>query len=355
MNRLLAPHTKPVFADLSRLNGPRFLVTVDTEEEFDWYGPFTRSDHGITHVPAISRFQELCDARGVQPAYLVDYPIANDPAAIALLGGYARDKRAAIGVQLHPWVSPPFFEDLSIINSFACNLPADLEREKLTKLHEAIVQNMGVYPQIYRAGRYGAGQATPAILRDLGLRIDSSMRSRFDYSLHGGPNYSDAPVNPFWLSPGSLLELPVTTVFGGALRTSGNMLYGRAFSSDAARSMMSRTGLLERIALTPEGIPLEKAIEGIHLALAEGIGILNFSFHSPSLVPGHTPYVRTKADLETFYAWWNGVFDYLEQRGVRPCTVEDIVGLSVPNAYADDLPLASAPLHPLSARENKGL
>ncbi len=350
MNGLLPTHAKPVFADLSRLNGPRFLVTVDTEEEFDWYGPFTRNQHGITHVPAISRFQQMCNERGVQPAYLIDYPIANDPAAIELLGGFARDKCAAIGVQLHPWVNPPFFEDVSIYNSFACNLPADLEREKLTLLHEAIVKNMGVQPGIYRAGRYGAGASTPAILRDLGIRIDSSMRSRFDYSAQDGPDYSSSPVNPFWLSPGTLLELPVTTVFGGALRSSGNMLYGRAFSSDTARSMMSRTGLLERIALTPEGIPLEKAIEGIHLALAEGVGILNFSFHSPSLVPGHTPYVRTKADLETFYAWWQGVFDYLEQRGVRPCSVEDIVGLSTPNVHSGELPLASAPSHPLSAR-----
>jgi hypothetical protein len=350
MNRLLALNAKPVFADLSKLDGPRFLITVDTEEEFDWGGPFTRSEHGTSHIPAISRFQNLCDTRAVQPVYLVDYPIANDPAAIELLGSFAKQGRAAIGVQLHPWVNPPFFEDVSVHNSFACNLPPEIEREKLTRLHEAIVLNMGVHPDIYRAGRYGAGPSTPAILRDLGIRIDSSVRARFDYSQQGGPNYSDCPVNPFWLSPGTLLELPVTTVFGGALRNSGNMLFGRAFSSEAARSMMSRTGLLERIALTPEGIPLEKAVEGIHLALAEGIGILNFSFHSPSLAVGNTPYVRNNADLDMFYAWWDGVFNYLEQRGVRSCTVEEIAELSSLGTHKDNLPLASALSHPLSAR-----
>ena len=265
MIRLLGPNTNPDFVDLSKLNGPRFLVTVDTEEEFDWDGPFTRTEHGITHVPAISRFQQLCDENGVQPAYLVDYPIATDPTAIALLGGFARDNRAAIGVQLHPWVNPPFLEDVNVHNSFASNLSPELEREKLSRLHAAIVNNFGVMPDIYRAGRYGAGAATAGILRDLGVCIDSSARARFDYSAQGGPNYAECPVNPFWLIPGTVLELPVTTVFGGALRTSGNMLFGRAFSSDAARSMMSRTGLLERIALTPEGIPLEKAIEGIDM------------------------------------------------------------------------------------------
>ena len=351
MIRLLGPNTNLDFADLSKLNGPRFLVTVDTEEEFDWDGPFTRTEHGITHVPAISRFQQLCDENGVQPAYLVDYPIATDPTAIALLGGFARDNRAAIGVQLHPWVNPPFLEDVNVHNSFASNLSPELEREKLSRLHAAIVNNFGVMPDIYRAGRYGAGAATAGILCDLGVCIDSSARARFDYSAQGGPNYAECPVNPFWLIPGTVLELPVTTVFGGALRTSGNMLFGRAFSSDAARSMMSRTGLLERIALTPEGIPLEKAIEGIDLALAQGVGILNFSFHSSSLAPGNTPYVRTNADLETFYAWWEGVFDHLLQRGVSACTVEEIADLKNSETGADHLPLASTPSFPLSARK----
>ena len=350
MNELLSSNSKPVFANLTALNGPRFIVTVDTEEEFDWSGPFTRTEHGITHVPAISRFQTLCEKHDVQPVYLVDYPIATDPSAIELLGGFANQGRAAIGVQLHPWVNPPFFEDVTVFNSFASNLPPALERQKLSALHEAIVENMGVRPDIYRAGRYGAGPATAAILRDLGIRLDSSVRARFDYSPQGGPNYTDSPVNPFWLSPGDVLELPVTTVFGGALRNSGNMLFGRAFSSDAARSMMSRTGLLERIALTPEGIPLEKAIEGIHLALAEGIEILNFSFHSPSLAPGNTPYVRTKADLEAFYAWWEGVFAYLSSREVRPATVAEIAALAVTAPSRDELPLARTPSYPLSAR-----
>ncbi len=350
MNHLLTPHTKPVFANLTDLGGPRFLVTVDTEEEFDWTGPFTRTEHGISHVPAISRFQTLCEKYGVQPAYLVDYPIATDPAAIALFANLAKDGRAAIGAQLHPWVNPPFFEDVSVLNSFASNLPAELERQKLTELYNAIATNIGVRPDMYRAGRYGAGGATTSILRDLGIRIDSSVRARFDYSPQGGPNYSESPVNPFWLSPGDVLELPVTTVFGGALRSSGDMLFGRTFSSDAARSMMSRTGLLERIALTPEGIPLDKAIEGIHLALAEGIGILNFSFHSPSLAPGNTPYVRSNADLEAFYAWWDGVFAYLSQRGVQPIMVSDIAALATAAPSRGELPLASTPSNPLSAR-----
>jgi hypothetical protein len=49
-----------------------------------------------------------------------------------------------------------------------------------------------------------------------------------------------------------------------------------------------------------------------------------FSFHSPSLQPGHTPYVRDEAELDAFYDWWRGVFEYLAKRGVKPASVREI-------------------------------
>jgi hypothetical protein len=55
--------------------------------------------------------------------------------------------------------------------------------------------------------------------------------------------------------------------------------------------------------LTPEGISAEEALRGIGIALDEGLPLLAFSFHSPSLAVGHTPYVRSDEDLDAFYAW----------------------------------------------------
>lgn len=313
-----------VAPDLSALGGVRFLVTVDTEEEFDWGAPFTRDHHATTHISAIPRFQVLCDERQVSPCYLVDHPITQDTSAVELLAGYAADRRAEIGVQLHPWVNPPFSEDICIRNSFACNLPPELECEKLGTLHSAIVSRMGVKPDAYRAGRYGAGPATPAILANLGIAIDTSARARFDYSANGGRDYSQFPVHPYWLIENRLLELPLTTVFSGALRRAGDAIFGRWFGSDTARSVLARSHMVERLALTPEGIPVHKAIHAIDLAIDEGIPILNLSFHSPSLAPGHTPYVRNEDDLKKFYDWWRAVFDHLARKGVRATTMAEI-------------------------------
>jgi hypothetical protein len=322
--------SRPIYdlADLSGLGSPRFVLTVDTEEEFDWTKPFAREGFATTHLTAVPRFQALCDEFDVKPCYLIDYPIAQDHFGIKLLGGYAHDGRAEIGVQLHPWVNPPFDEPLNEINSYACNLPPELERAKLTRLHDDIVAHMGVKPDAYRAGRYGAGPSTPSILQDLGIAIDSSVRARFDYSDQKGPNYQHHPVVPYWLSRGHLLELPLTTVFAGAMRSAGNMVFGEWFGSQAARSVLARSNMLERIALTPEGIPVDKAIEGIDLALDERVPVITLSFHSPSLAVGHTPYVQDEYQLEELYIWFERVFRHLRDRGVRPTTMAEIKTVS---------------------------
>lgn len=322
---LTPARSKPVrFVEFAGFDASRFIVTVDTEEEFDWSAPFSRDRHGTSHVAAMDRFQALCDHHEVRPAYLVDYPIASDEAAVSLLGGYAGEGRADIGVQLHPWVSPPFDEEPSVANSYACNLPPELERAKLTALHNHIVKAFGTRPQIYRAGRYGAGFETRRILADLGIAIDSSVRPLFSYADQGGPNYADCPLDPYWIFDGSLIELPLTTVFGGVLGGAGRGLFARAFETASSRGLLARTGLLERIALTPEGIPVEKAIKAVDIALAQNVPILNFSFHSPSLAVGHTPYVRSDDDLERFYDWWQRIFAHLALRGVKPTNVTEI-------------------------------
>ncbi len=312
------------FADLSALGSPRFILTVDTEEEFDWNAPFARTGYGTTHLKSVPRFQALCEEHGIKPSYLVDFPITEDPFGVELLGGYANAGTAEIGVQLHPWVNPPFDEEVSLHNSYACNLPEPLERAKLSALHAAITGRLGVEPDSYRAGRYGAGPNTARILADLGIAIDSSVRARFNYSDQGGPDYTHHPVNPYWIERGRLLELPVTTVFGGAMRSMGNVVFGEWFGSQVARSALARSNILERIALTPEGIPLAKALTGIDLALAEGVPVINLSFHSPSLATGHTPYVRDEAQLDDLYRWFEGVFAHLAASGVRPTTMAEI-------------------------------
>ena len=306
--------------------GQRFIVTVDTEEEFDWSKPLAREGHGLEHVPKLASFQQFCEGAGVAPIYLVDWPVATSALAAEILRPALMAGKAEIGVQLHPWVNPPFDEQVNQHNSFAGNLPAELEAAKFGNLRAMIEDRFGVAPLIYRAGRYGTGPNTAELLSANGLAIDTSVRSKFDYSAGGGPDYRRHPLEPYWLDADrSLLELPLTTVFWGVLRRQGDWIYPALQRAPRVHGLLARLGLLERIPLTPEGVSVDEAIRGIDIALDDGLPLLVFSFHSPSLRAGHTPYVRSAEDLDGLYDWWRRVLTYLDMRGVKPTGVRGIM------------------------------
>ncbi len=306
--------------------GQRFVLTVDTEEEFDWSKPIERTAHTVHSIARLAKFQEFCEGQGICPIYLVDYPIANSPAAAEILREAIGAGRAEIGVQLHPWVSPPHEEAVNEYNSYAGNLPRALERAKFMRLRDTIERNFGAAPLIYRAGRYGVGPHTATILTEGGIAIDTSVRSRFDYSASGGANFRRHPLRPYWIDRDRhLIELPLTTVYWGLLRQLGDWLYPALWRLPHLRGVLARVGLLERIPLTPEGVTLEEALRGIDIALDDRLPVLVFSFHSPSLAPGYTPYVQSESDLDALYDWWRGVFAYLARRGTTPTTVREIM------------------------------
>lgn len=329
MESMLVPPPASATVRLAPGFGQRVLLTVDTEEEFDWDGPFRRDGHGLSHVAAIPRFQRFCEEIGAHPVYLVDWPIVTDPHAVEIIGDAVRRGTAEVGVQLHPWVNPPFEEEVTGFNSYSGNLPPALEAAKFMQLRDAIEDGFGSAPLIYRAGRYGLGPKTADLLKMAGIRIDTSVRSLFDYSKTGGPDYSYHPLAPYWVdAERQLLELPVTSVHWGRLRHLGVPLQRLGARLPRALGVLSRLGLLERIALTPEGVSSEEALRGIDIALGGGLPVLVLSFHSPTLAPGLTPYAADEAAVEALYAWLASVYTELGRRGVRSCTVTDIIAAS---------------------------
>ncbi|MES2054798.1 MAG: polysaccharide deacetylase family protein [Pseudomonadota bacterium] len=307
--------------------GTRFTIMVDTEEEFDWSAPLSRDARTVSAIRALPEGHRRFADRGVPLTYLIDHPIATNPVSIDVLREVLADGRSAIGTQLHPWVSPPFDEELTPANSFAGNLPASLEAAKLDILTDAITQGFGAAPRVYRAGRYGIGPATAALLASRGYRIDSSMRAAYDYSAEHGPDFRAIGNHAFHL--GEVMELPLTTVFIGAARRGAASLYDALGRIPKGRGLFARAGLLSRVALTPEDMPLADALEAIAVAVGQGVQVLNFSFHSPSLAPGHTPYVRDTKDLAAFHHWWDKVLANLDRRGVRAASLDELISAGI--------------------------
>ncbi len=254
---------------------------------------------------------------------LVDHPIACDPWSVDILREVVADGRSEVGTQLHAWVNPPYGEPTDRHDSFPGNLPPALEAAKLDRLTDAIAAAFGRAPRAYRAGRYGLGPNTIGLLSEQGYRIDSSVRSRYDYRRAGGPDFRAVGPEPY--RAGGLIELPLTTIFTGVVRAGGHRLYGALGAVPAALSATSRLGLLSRVALTPEDMPVADALRAVDAAVADGLRLLVFSFHSPSLAPGHTPYVRDTEGLRRFWDWWSVMFTRLDRLGVAAASLEDVI------------------------------
>ena len=310
--------------------GTRFSVSIDTEEEFHWAGELSREGHATSAIPALRDGQRFFAAAGVVPLYYVDVPIAEQGEAVAIIGGAVADGTAEVGAHLHPWVTPPFVEDVNRVNSYAGNLPEDVERAKVCYIRDLIDRRFGTRPIAYRAGRYGIGPNSYRILAEEGFRCDSSVRSLFDYRRDGGPDFSHGAHHPYVVGGTSgIIELPLTTVFAGQAGRVGRSLYRHFERIPRLRGFLARTGLVERVALTPEGIPADRACAAIDIALDIGIRLLSISFHSPSLAPGNTPYVRDAAELAEFYRWFDIVLDHGARRGITPASLAQILGAIV--------------------------
>lgn len=290
---------------------PRLVVVVDTEEQFDWSAPFDRNATAVTHMRAIGAFQAICDAHGVRPTYVIDYPIASTAESATILRSIQSRGACEIGAHLHPWVNPPFEEEVCAFNSYPGNLPGELERAKLHALLETISSRVGTRPVCYKAGRYGFGPNTAELLHELGMRVDLSVAAAFDLGADGGPDYTHSPARPCWLDePGGLLSVPATGAFVGWCASPHLYRATRAVPHLPLTGLAARLGACERLFLSPEGYEHRDCVRLTRFLLARGVRTFQYSLHSPSVEPGHTAYVRSPADLEKFFARISRYFEF---------------------------------------------
>jgi hypothetical protein len=284
---------------------PMLVVVVDTEAEFDWEAHRPRRAMGVTSVKCQDRAQRIFNRYGVRPTFVLDYPVSSTPEAYEFIRDLYRSGTCEIGAHLQPWDNPPLIEQITDENSYPGNLPADLEREKLVQLTRSIEENIGVRPRIYKAGRYGVGNATARILADLGYEIDVSVVPGTDLSCKFGPDFSRCSASPYWFGRDpALLEIPLSIGYTGLLADTGlvarTLTMNERLKALHVPGILARLGLVERIALSPEGISFEEQRRLTRALLRKGHRVFSLTYHSPSLAPGNTPYVRNEADLSTF-------------------------------------------------------
>ena len=196
-----------------------FILSVDTEEEWDWSGNFPQNNFSVTNVKKIPSLQNFCEKNGIRPTYFTDYAIAENPEAVEILESIIENNRCEIGAHLHPWCNPPYFGITGERESHVVNLPISQVEEKLDKLIELLNKKFGVTPNAFRTGRWGINGEVLQLLEKKGFEIDSSMYPFFKNEFF---NCEKTGLIPYWpdyknpMNTGSqrdIQEIPVTVGF----------------------------------------------------------------------------------------------------------------------------------------------
>ena len=312
---------------------PRLYVVVDTEAEFDWTRPFSRSLTQVSAIAAQQLAQSIFDRYGIRPVYVIDYPVAAQPEGVRPLRAILERGGCEIGAHLHPWTNPPFEETLSTRNSYPGNLEPELEASKLARLLEAIDRGFGLHPAFYKAGRYGVGPATMDIVARNAIPVDFSILPGSNLSDSGGPDFRRLRPVAYRVGDGRVLSVPMTRGYVGSLarweRWLSDPLDALAARTVRLRGLLDAAGLLRKATLTPEGVGLALQCQLVRSLLARGRRTFVLHYHSPSLLPGNTPYVSSQAELDVFLRRLDGLCRFfLEELGGQPGEPRDLAALA---------------------------
>ena len=299
-------------------------VLIDAEEDFDWLRPVRGEPYDLDCMRHLDELQAIAARFGAVPTYLLTYPVLRDDAIAASLRDLVAQGRCQVGIQLHPWVTPPFDEPAEVRNSFAGNLPAGLEERKLVELMRQFRTCFGHNPTIFRAGRYGLGTDTPALLEKHGFLVDTSLAPSTSFADEGGPDFSASDYSTFWFGQQRrLLELPLCrSIAGWGGQPAAHAYRWLATAESRPRglglhhlpSLLAWTRCAERITLSPEGNDVTAAGRLVDSLFGRGQTVLALSLHSSSLSVGRNPYVRSPADLRRFYGQFAAMLDMLAKR-----------------------------------------
>jgi hypothetical protein len=309
-------------------------VTVDTEEEWDWAGPFPTPPCSTRNARRIPDFHSFCLSLGVRPTYLVDYAICDDEASAGFLQAAFALGGCEIGAHLHPWCNPPLEELPGEESSHTINLDRALVRRKLRNLTAKIQETFEVRPTSFRCGRWGMAGWLLQMLGEEGYEVDSSI---FPFLKDLSFDYGRAPTKPYWpdyadgLAFGpqrQILEVPVTSGFNRRnFETCGRL--HRLLESEPLRHLhgvgiLWHLGLLRKVNASPELHRSPEVLACLRAQLERGQRLVNMVLHSSSLLPGGTPFSVTEADPGRIQRTIGEALDFLGQRAdVVPCTLSE--------------------------------
>lgn len=312
----------------------QFVLSMDTEEEWDWDGPFPDQDAAVSNINELPAFHAFCQELGIRPTYFTDYAVVDNRASIDTLKSIIDQQDCEIGAHLHPWVNPPFYGITGERESHVVNLPIEQVKAKLETLIKTFKTELDIEPAAFRSGRWGINGECLQLLLDHGITIDSSVYPFFknDYF-----NSETASVLPYWpdfndtnrsSTQRDIIEIPVTAGFNRpsfySLNRLHNLVISPPFSWLRINGMLWHSKLLRKIYLSPELHSSDDMISLVKACLKSGHNLFHMNLHSSSLIEGVTGLTQVANARESICSRIADVVKFLEEsHEVEFCTISE--------------------------------
>ncbi|MBD1390538.1 polysaccharide deacetylase family protein [Neiella sp. HB171785] len=315
-----------------------FVVSIDTEEEWDWEGPFPEQNCSVSNIQNVPKFHRFLSDCGVRPTYFVDYAVASMPEAAKTLKSVLDIGDSELGAHLHPWCNPPYTGETGEFESHVVNLPRQLVADKLDELMAKLLTEFGSSPKSFRTGRWGIDGKVLELLIERGIEVDSSV-----YPFYRNSYFScfPSPTDAYWpnvanpLQPGSqrdIMELPVSVGFNRSNYELCERIHHRLSNSAFGKlrfiGFLWHLKLLRKLYLTPELCNGAEMVNLCDSLLSKDQPVLHMYLHSSSLIKGQTGLMEADLGFKTICERIKQVLDHLNKKAnVNFCTVSEAASI----------------------------
>ena len=315
-----------------------FILSIDTEEEWDWTGPFPESNCSVENIQELPKFQDFCETVNIRPTYFVDYAVADNPEAAGALKSFTDRNRCEIGAHLHPWCNPPYFGESGEKESHVINLPISQVEEKLDSLVEILVKQLNIIPNSFRTGRWGIDGRILKLLVKKGFKVDSSMYPLYKNAYFNNEKARNVPYWPDYNNPidqgpqRNIVELPVTVGFNRSSYSTMLNIHNFAslpfFRTMHLVGILWHTRLLRKLYLSPEVTSGNDMKPLIDSSLNNHNHVIHMYLHSSSFIDGATGFKQQKYTYDIICDNIKQAIDYIDNKAnIKFCTITEAASI----------------------------
>lgn len=279
-----------------------FIITIDTEGDNLW-GWREGTEIGTDNAKYLPEFQSLCNEFQFKPTWLTNWEMLRDQTYVE----FAKRERAAghceIGMHLHAWNTPPFYELPGNEKSgkpYLIEYPVAVMEAKIASITDLFFRIFGFAPVSHRAGRWAVNEEYFRLLRQYGYRIDCSITPLLSWASSmgrtpgfAGSDYTGERQDVHYRQ--GILEVPVTV-------------------------LPFREG--KTVWLRPRNRNLKDMLWLADQIRNSDSDYLMFMLHSSELMPGGSPTFQTEEQIEKLYADLRTLFERIAE-GFVGVTLEE--------------------------------